>query len=73
MSRDQKPGRAKIVVNAPTRGTSGRANHAPSADDIAPPPRPIAPTKPPYLLAGLFLAFSIIGGFGVAMRVLLVQ
>jgi hypothetical protein len=61
MSRDQKPGKATIVVNAKTQEPKPAANVA------AEPPPPVLAiqAKPPVaLLSGLFIAACIISGVG---------
>jgi hypothetical protein len=68
MSRDQKPGKAKIVVNAPPQSlaaiTSPERTAATPADHSA-----VARTAkaPVALLAGIFLVACAAAGAGVAL------
>jgi hypothetical protein len=64
MSRDQKPGKSKIVVNA----TPAAANAIAAVDPKAAQTVPAAPAKPPIvLMAALFLAICAAAGAGVAL------
>jgi hypothetical protein len=67
MSRDQKPGKAKIVVNAPPRSLAAitSSQTQPDRPVTAKPAKPAQ--RPVLLLAGVFLITCAAAGAGVAL------
>jgi hypothetical protein len=61
MSRDQKPGKATIVVNAASRGGVGPGNGAAGKQDPNPTKLPVV------LLAALFLISCIVSGIAFVL------
>ena len=67
MSRDQKPGKAKIVVNAPQVSLAAITS-AQTASDQPVAAKPVKPAqRPTLLIAGIFLVACAAAGAGVAL------
>jgi hypothetical protein len=68
MSSDQKPAKARIVVNAPSSGNTASPPPAVLAETASNRPGDAKPKKPPVLLLScIFLVTCAAAGAGVAL------